>query len=319
MTNVNNFNGETVNDDVLSQNEVKFIKYPKRNKIKGNVPTLFSWLLAAVLIFYSVLLLMMFAWCLTTSFKDTFDYILNPFGLPAEWKWSNYSILFDTIRVQAENRRWVYMDEMFLNSIVYSLGCTIVATMTPCIVAYLTAKYKFRFNKIIHATVIVAMILPIVGSLPSEFQLVKSLGLYDHMWGMFILKANFLGMYFLVFYATFRSLSWEYAEAAFVDGASHFTVMAKIMIPLVKSTIFAVAILVFIGFWNDYQTPMLYIPSHATVAYGLFQFSNIGEEGSSSVSVVMAGSILVMAPMIAVFVIFKDQFIGNLTVGGIKG
>ena len=56
--------------------------------------------------------------------------------------------------------------------------------------------------------------------------------------------------------------------------------MVRIMLPLVKSTIFAVAIMVFIGFWNDYQIPMLYIPSWATVAYGLFQFSNIGEEGA---------------------------------------
>ena len=306
--------------DVLSENEVKFVRYPKRNKIKGNTSNVFSWVLTAVLILYSVLLLMMFFWSVITSFKDTFDYIMNPFGWPQEWKWSNYSLLFDTIRVQAQaTRRWVYMDEMFLNSIVYSLGCTIVATMTPCIVAYLTAKYKFRLNKIIHTIVIVAMILPIVGSLPSELQIVKTLGLYDHMWGMFILKANFLGMYFLVFYAVFKSLSWEYAEAAFVDGAGHLTVMVRIMIPLVKSTIFAVAIMVFIGFWNDYQTPMLYIPSSPTVAYGLFQFSSLGEEGASSVSIVMAGSILVMIPMLVLFVIFKDKFIGNLTVGGIKG
>ncbi len=312
-------NQNIINDGVLSENEVKFVRYPKRNKIKGNTSNAFSWALTVLLILYSVLLILMFLWCLMTSFKDTFDYIMNPFGLPKEWKWSNYSILFDTIRVQTATKRWVYMDEMFLNSLLYSLGCTIAATMTPCIVAYLTAKYKFRLNKVIHTIVIVAMILPIVGSLPSELQLVKTLGFYDHMWGMFILKANFLGMYFLVFYAVFKSLSWEYAEAAFVDGAGHFTVMVRIMLPLVKSTIFAVAIMVFIGFWNDYQIPMLYIPSWATVAYGLFQFSNIGEEGASSVSIVMAGSILVMLPMIIVFIIFKDKFIGNLTVGGIKG
>lgn len=314
-------NSQNVNfAEVIGENEVRFVKHPKRSKLKNNKPNAFAWVLTAILVLYSALLLMMFFWCVITSFKDTFDYIMNPFGLPQKWMWSNYSQLFNTIKIQAPStRRWVYMDEMFLNSIVYSLGCTFVATMMPCIVAYLTAKYKFRLNKIIHTTVIVTMILPIVGSLPSELQIVKTLGLYDHMWGMFILKANFLGMYFLVFYAVFKNLSWEYAEAAFVDGAGHFTIMVKIMIPLIKSTIFAVAIMVFIGFWNDYQTPMLYIPSSPTVAYGLFQFSNLGEEGASSVSIVMAGSILVMIPMLVLFVIFKDKFIGNLTVGGIKG
>ncbi len=284
---------------------------------------IFALVLMIILCLYSVLLLVMFGWSVITSFKDTFDYILNPFGLPEKWCFENYTKIFDTIRVSVKNSsgnmRWVYMGEMFFNSIVYSFGCTVVGTMTPCIVAYLTAKYKFRLNKIIHTIVIVAMILPIVGSLPSELELIKKIGLYNHMWGMFILKANFLGMYFLVFYGTFKSLSWEYGEAAFVDGASHFTVMVRIMIPLVKSTIFAVGLLMFIGFWNDYQTPMLYIPSTPTVAYGLFQFSNIGEAGTSSVPVILAGSIVVMIPMIAIFIIFKDKFIGNLTVGGIKG
>ena len=136
---------------------------------------------------------------------------------------------------------------------------------------------------------------------------------------MYILKANFLGMYFLVFYGTFRSLSWEYAEAALIDGASHFTVMVKIMLPLVKSTLFAVGLLMFIGFWNDYQTPMLYIPSYPTVSFGVFSFEGNGMAGQNTVPNILAASILLMLPMVIIFIIFKNKFIGNLTVGGIKG
>ncbi len=277
-----------------------------------------SVLLMVVLLFYSVLLVSMFCWCLLNSVKDGIDMSTRPFGLPQFWMFENYAAVFKNMRVQTISApiRWVYFEEMFLNSILYSLGCTIAATMTPCIVAYLTAKYNFRLNKVIHGLVIITMILPIVGSLPSELSLIKSLNFYDHIWGMYILKANFLGMYFLVFYATFRSLSWEYAEAAFVDGASHFTVMTRIMLPLVKSTILAVGVMVFIGFWNDYQTPMIYMPSHATISFGLFQFTNAS---GGSPSEVLAASIVVMLPMLIVFIIFKDKFIGNLTVGGIKG
>lgn len=277
-----------------------------------------SVLLMVVLLFYSVLLVSMFCWCLLNSVKDGIDMSTRPFGLPQFWMFENYAAVFKYMRVQTISTpiRWVYFEEMFLNSILYSLGCTIAATMTPCIVAYLTAKYNFRLNKVIHGLVIITMILPIVGSLPSELSLVKALNFYDHIWGMYILKANFLGMYFLVFYATFRSLSWEYAEAAFVDGASHFTVMMRIMLPLVKSTILAVGVMVFIGFWNDYQTPMIYMPSHATISFGLFQFTNAS---GGSPSEVLAASIVVMLPMLIIFIISKDKFIGNLTVGGIKG
>ena len=309
-------NQNIINDSVLSENEVKFVRYPKRNKIKGNTSNVFSWVLTVLLILYSVLLILMFLWCLMTSFKDTFDYIMNPFGLPKEWKWSNYSILFDTIRVQTATKRWVYMDEMFLNSLLYSLGCTIAATMTPCIVAYLTAKYKFRLNKIIHTIVIVAMILPIVGSLPSELQLVKTLGLYDHMWGMFILKANFLGMYFLVFYATFKSLPWTFAEAAQIDGAGHFRTFAQIMLPLIRSTLFAVFILLFIEHWNDYYTPMVFLPEKPTMSYGLFIFQT---DNKASTPIQLAACILACVPILIVFAAFKDKIMSNVTMGGIKG
>ena len=88
------------------------------------------------------------------------------------------------------------------------------------------------------------------------------------------------------------------------------------MLPLVKSTILAVGVMVFIGFWNDYQTPMIYMPSHATISFGLFQFTNAS---GGSPSEVLAASIVVMLPMLIIFIIFKDKFIGNLTVGGIKG
>ncbi len=288
-------------------------------KQKFNV---FSFFLLLVLCFYSILLLGMFIWALINSFKDNFAFTNDAFGLPDVWHFENYANIFDYIRLEVRDgagRRWVFVEEMFLNSILYSLGCTIVNTMTPCIVAYLTAKYKFKLNKIIHTVVIVAMILPIVGSLPSELQLIRTIGIYDHIWGMYILKANFLGMYFLVFYGTFRSLSWEYAEAALIDGASHFTVMVKIMLPLVKSTIFAVGLLMFIGFWNDYQTPMLYIPSYPTVSFGVFSFEGNGMAGQNTVPNILAASILLMLPMVIIFIIFKNKFIGNLTVGGIKG
>lgn len=283
---------------------------------------LFPIILGAVLIFYSVVFLMMIFWSVMTSFKDTIDYTLHPFSLPNEWMFENYIKVFRMIRVSVAygaTYRWVYLWEMLYNGFIYSLGCAVVSTLTPCIMAYLTAKYKFRLNKFIHTVVIIAMILPIVGSLPSEMQLVKALGFYNNMWGMFILKANFLGMYFLVFYGTFKSLSWEYAEAAFVDGASHFTVLVRVMLPLVRTTIFAVMLLQFIGFWNDYQIPMLYIPSRPTASYGLFQFSTLGEEGSGSVPMSLAASVVVMLPMVVLFIIFRDKFIGNLTMGGIKG
>ena len=133
------------------------------------------------------------------------------------------------------------------------------------------------------------------------------------------MKMNFLGMYFLVFYATFKSLSWGYAESAFIDGASHWTVMTRIMLPLVKTSFLAIFILNFIVYWNDYQAPMLYLPSYPTMAYGLFYMKFIATQGFGKIPMQLTGCIILSIPSLVLFIAFQGKLMGNLTVGGLKG
>ena len=80
--------------------------------------------------------------------------------------------------------------------------------------AYATARFDFRLSNVIYGIVLVTMVLPIVGNLPAEIQMTRQLHIYDTMWGAWILKANFLGMYYLVFFATFRGVPAALSEAA---------------------------------------------------------------------------------------------------------
>ncbi|MBP5467228.1 MAG: carbohydrate ABC transporter permease [Clostridia bacterium] len=165
------------------------------------------------------------------------------------------------------------------------------------------------------------MAVPIVGALPSEIRIARALGFYDNLIGMWLMKANFLGMYYLIFQANFKSLPWEYAESVFIDGGGHYTVLFKIMLPLSKTTIWVVAMLLFIQFWNDYQTPMMFIPSMPTAAIGLykFRFVNISQANFGGVPMQMTGCIILMLPMMILFMFIKDKMMGNLTLGGLKG
>lgn len=290
----------------------------KRKKIQP-----FAFLLGVILAVYSLILFGMLYITVITSLKDIADFALNPFGWPERLMFSNYSKAFSSMYVpvpMGSYSRKVYLWEMLLNSVIYAGGCAVTSTIVPCLVAYLVAKYKCILNKFVYGAVIVAMILPIVGSLPSEIAISRALHLYDNVVGLWIMKANFLGMYFLVFYSTFKSLSSEYGEAAEVDGAGHFTVMIKVMFPLVRTTIFAVMILQFITFWNDYQIPLVYLPSFPTAAVGLFTYAYMGASGqSSSVPMQMAGCLVLFLPIFIVFLLFRNAFMGNLTMGGIKG
>ena len=138
----------------------------------------------------------------------------------------------------------------------------------------------------------------------------------NNLLGICLMKCKYAGLYFLVFYATFRGVSWTYAEAAQIDGAGHFKIFIQIMLPLIKSTAFAVFILLFIEFWNDYYTPMIFLPLAPTMSYGLFVFQT---DNGASVPIQLAACLLTCLPILVLFVAFKDKIMGNVTMGGIKG
>ena len=161
--------------------------------------------------------------------------------------------------------------------------------------------------------------MPIVGSLPSEIKMSKILHFYDNMWGIFLMKVYFGGSTFLIFYASFKGVAKEYAEAARIDGASEFAIMIKIMFPLVGNTITTLLLLAFIGYWNDYYTPMIFLPSSPTIAYGLYRFQgNTGTE-SSGITVKLAACSILIVPIIALFIALRKKILTNISIGGVKG
>ena len=189
--------------------------------------------------------------------------------------------------------------------------------MTCCIVAYLTAKYPFKFSKFIHSLVVVVMIIPVVGSMPSSIVLLDGLGLMDNILALWLKSMSFTGLNYLIFYASFKALPWSYAESAFMDGASHATVMFRIMIPLVVNTISVMFLISFVQLWNEYQAPMVYWKSYPTIAVGLFGY--MMNPKNSSIPEQVACCIVTVVPVVALFLAFKNKMMGNLTLGGLKG
>lgn len=288
-----------------------------------------NWLMILIVVLlavYAVCIIAPFVWTIISSFKTKDDFRNNfNFGLPImDGGYLNYVNVLKQLKVQINLgngiSRYVYFPELFMNSFIYSVGCAIIQNVVSCLVAYLCSKYShFKFTKLIYAVVIVTMILPICGSLASEIQMAKNLYLFDSFIGIFIMRANFLGMNFMVFYAAFKGIPNDFAEAAQIDGASHFQILARIMIPLIIPTFFITFLLSFIGYWNDYYIPMIYLPSHPTIAYALYCFQTNSSSTVSFVPAKLAACIIVFVPVFVLFLIFRKKLIGNLTVGGLKG
>ena len=147
----------------------------------------------------------------------------------------------------------------------------------------------------------------------------KALGLFDKFYGLWLMKANFLGLYFLVFHGIFKTLPMAYTEAAKIDGAGNLAVLLRIILPLVRNTFFTIMLINFIAFWNDYQTPLIYMPSYPTIALGMFYMASTTENGLSTVPMRMTGAMLMLIPILVLFLCFHKRLLGNLTVGGLKG
>ena len=190
------------------------------------------------------------------SLKDATDYEWNnPFAFPSKefgWHFENYVKVLDDFNVFTLGGKEVHLPEMFFNSLMYAVFMSLFCMATQIITAYAIAKYDFRFKSLLYGVAVVVMLLPIIGSLAAEVQMADAFHFRNNLIGVCIMKCKYPGLYFLVFYATFKGLSWTYAEAAQIDGAGHFKIFVEIMLPLIKSTIFAVFILLFIEYWNDY-------------------------------------------------------------------
>ena len=172
------------------------------------------WLWVAIMMF-------LLLWAFVSSLKTNYDFIYNPTKLPQlGWRWINYKYALKNIPVQLTiNGQQVKIGviQLLLNSLLLGIGNPIVGLIDVSVCSYIAARYKrFKVSKVIFAIVIWMGFVPIGVSLATEFRLLKALGLYNQIWGMWVWSSGGFGGFFLIYYATWKTLSWEYAEAAFV-------------------------------------------------------------------------------------------------------
>ena len=294
-----------------------------KKKITFNAYTAIFFILLCV---YTFLLLVILCWGFIKSLHEFDDFILGgslASSWPGKFTLTNYSEAFSIIRYPLATKYGggeIYFAEMFFNSVVYATGSATVSVLTTCIMAYVTVKHRFAFNKVINAIFYFTLLVPIVGAMPASIRITNALNLMDKWYGIFFMKLTFVGgVGFLIFQAAFKSLDDGYKEAALIDGASHFHIMVLISFPLVKTTIMTLFMMSFIGFWNDYQTPMIYMPTHPTAAYGLYVFNNNQNPRFAFITYKVAGFMVLLLPILFIFLILKDKMMGGLTEGGLKG
>lgn len=287
-------------------------------KIKQSF-TWFEWVSLAILSLYAIGMLALLFWGIINSFKTSGDFFENIMGLPRKFVFDNYARVLSEFSVTAFKNgiyEEVSLTGMLFNSILYAVVGAVINAAVPCFVAYVAAKFKCWYSKLMTAVVIVTMAIPIVGDAPAKIQLLDSLGLYDSMVGSWILKFSFLGMYYLVFLTAFEGINKAYFEAAYIDGAGETKVMFSVAMPMVRTAFFTVCLLRFIYYWNDYETTLLYLPNSPVLARGVYElayspaFQQIPER--------LAGCMILLIPIMILYLVFSKRLMSNISMGGVK-
>lgn len=297
----------SVNSDNAVSGKASKIKSSKTERIVFGI-VIFLFLVYAIYILYP------FGFIINSSLKENGRAFVND-SVSIAWPmyFSNYIKAFKELTI--ENNSFF---RMILNSLWYAFGNTFLSILSSTLVAYVVSKYNFKGRNFIYSLVLVVMMIPIYGAMPARYRLMSQLNWLNSP--LYIISsANGFDFAFLVIYAFFKNVSWNYAEAAFIDGASHFQVFLKIMVPLVIPSVTAIFVTNFIGNWNAYDGPLLYLPKMPTLSAGLFAYNLKMQHGGGNVPVYFAGVTLSLIPIVTIFLAFQNTIMTKVYTGGLKG
>lgn len=277
-----------------------------------------KWIVFTIFVIYALTLVIPFVWMLLNSFKTSQEFTSgNIWGFPRQF----YGLTFIEIlqyEVVTIGGTTETIWEMFLWSVLTTTVGTIINVFFSAVTAYVLAKYQFPGRNLIYSIAIFAMVVPIVGTLPAQVNMMETLGLDDSFFGVMFLYSGCFGFNFIMLYSAFKSISWSYAEAASMDGANRFSIFFKVMIPMAKGPIIACSVLQAIALWNDYSTPYLFMPSHYTLAVGLYELQS-EFLGNGDYPSMFATVIIALVPVLILYACFQKKIIENTNAGGLKG
>ncbi|MCX7018412.1 MAG: carbohydrate ABC transporter permease [bacterium] len=253
-------------------------------------------------------MLLPFIWMVSTSLKasgSVFD--VPPKWIPNPVAWGNYRETLESLPFG-----W-----MFVNTVIVSGCITLGQLLTSSLAGYAFARVDFRGRDRLFLAYLATMMVPGAVTMIPVFITVRMLDLVDTYWAL-ILPGVFTAYGTFMMRQFFMAIPRELEEAAFIDGSGHFGVYRRIVLPLSKPALATLGTFTFMGAWRDFMWPLLVTNSETmqTLAVGLASFQGMYY---TAWPLLMAGSVLVMAPLVGVFLFNQRFFIESIKLEGIKG
>ncbi|WP_121957148.1 carbohydrate ABC transporter permease [Petrotoga sp. 9PWA.NaAc.5.4] len=262
---------------------------------------LLTWIAIIIIVIYVFPIF----WMIISSFKSDLE-ILTQKVFPSKLNFGNYTYIFK----QSGVLNWL------LNSTFVSLISTFGVVIITVLAAYSLGRLKYPGNKFLFYITLAGIMIPLQAIMIPRYLLLRDLNLLNKYWGL-IIPYMVNPMFVLIVSQFFKGIPNEFEEAARIDGAGELYILFRIMVPLAKPSLVAIAVFSFVSTWNDFLWPLIVMTDQKmyTLPVGLATFYG---SYTMKYGVTMAGNVIAALPIFIFFMIFQEQLIQGLTVGGLK-
>ncbi len=294
-------------------------KKPRQNR--GSISQRIVFGIAfALLALYAALVLFFFLYGFLISIKPDQDVYLDDilsvrlFSFPKNPSLANYLSAFTEWKDATDGENSFAL--MLWNSIWRTTASAFLNWFSTAIVCYVLVHYRSKFTSFLYVLGLLVAMLPLYGGQAAQYRLYSRLGLINNPAISFVSIALY-GTYFFYMYAFWKGISHSYAEAAEIDGANHYQILFKVMLPQVLPSIISLFVMQFITAWNDYEGTAAYMIDYPNLAYGTYAFT-ITNKYVGNEPAYFAGVILSLLPILALFIAFQNTIMEKVYFGGLK-
>ncbi|MBD2843748.1 carbohydrate ABC transporter permease [Paenibacillus sp. IB182496] len=268
------------------------------------------WRALSFYVFASILALFAlvpFFWMISTSLKSKGALFIIPIQwLPEQVSFEGYTKIFTLFPFA----------RAIFNSAFVSVASTSITLLSALMAAYVFAKLEFKGREVLFALFLATMMVPGQVTTIPVFLVLKNLGLVNSFTGL-LLPSIFNPFAIFMLRQFMKTVHSDFMDAAFMDGASHAGVFRRIMLPLSMPIIATLAVITFMGVWNDYFWPLVILSDREKMTLPL-ALSQLSGQYANEYNTLMAGSLISMAPIILMYIFAQRYFKSGLQLGGIK-
>lgn len=249
-----------------------------------------------------------FIWMVLTSFKSLGEATqIPPVIWPSNPKFSNYSEVLSTLPFL----------NFYANTLVMAAGRTLGQLLFCSLAAYAFARIKFPGRNVLFILILAILMIPGNTYLIPQYLIIKNLGWLNSLQALFV-PGMFSAFGTFLLRQFFLSLPQELEEAARIDGANHFQIYRRILLPLARPGLVALAIITILWSWNDLLWPLVIndSPAKLTLSAGI---ASLQGQYLTNYPLLMAGAVLATWPMVLLFILLQRQFIEGIALTGSKG